>query len=71
MNYINDDRFKIVYWNNSVNIINYDNILEINNDKITLENNNKFIVIKGSNLTLNKLLDNEILIVGIISEIDL
>ena len=71
INYIKDENFKIIYLNNSVNIINYDKIIEIRNDLITLEKEKKLLYIKGNNLKLNKLLDNEILITGIILEIDL
>ena len=54
-----------------VNIINYDNILEIKEDIITIKYNNKIILIKGHDLKLNKLLDDELLITGIITKIEL
>ena len=69
--YIKDNNFKINYVNNSVNIINYDKILEITSDVITIIKENKVIFIKGSDLKLNKLLDNEILITGIINKIEM
>lgn len=71
INYIKDEKFKIIYINNSLNVVNYNKILEVKNDLITLEKENKLILIKGENLRLNKLLDNEVLITGIILEIDL
>ena len=71
INYIKDENFKITYINNSVNIINYDKILEVKNDLITLEKENKLLFVKGDNLKLNKLLDKELLITGNIFEIDL
>ena len=71
INYIKDDKFKIVYVNNALNVNNYDKILEIKDDMITLEKENKIILIRGSNLKLNKLLDNEILITGLINKIEL
>ena len=69
--YIKDNNFKINYVNNSVNIRNYDKILEITSDVITIIKENKVIFIKGSDLKLNKLLDNEILITGIINNIEM
>ncbi len=71
VNYIKDDKLKIIYFNNSINIINYDNILEIEESNIKISSSNKIIVIKGKSLKLNKLLDRELLITGIINRIDL
>ncbi len=71
INYIKDENFKITYINNSVNVVNYDKILEVKDDLITLEKENKLLFIKGENLKLNKLLDKEILITGLILEISL
>ncbi len=71
INYIKDDKFKIVYVNNSIDVINYDNIMEVKNDVITIEKEKKLILIKGEELKLDKLLDNEILIRGLIKKIEL
>jgi len=71
INYIKDENFKIIYINNSVNIVNYDKIVEIKEDVITILKENKLLFIKGNDLRLNKLLDREILITGLISKIEL
>ena len=71
INYIKDSDFKIVYVNNSVNIVNYDSILEVRDELVTLEKEKKLIFIKGNNLKIDKLLDNEILITGVILKIEL
>ncbi len=71
INQIKDDKFKIVYVNNSVDVINYDNIMEVKSDVITIEKEKKLILIKGEELKLDKLLDNEILIRGLIKKIEL
>ena len=71
VNYIKDDSLKIKYFNNSVNIVNFDSILEIKDNNIIIMKDKKSIVIKGSDLKLNKLLDNEVLITGIINKIEL
>ena len=57
--------------NNSVNIVNYDKILDVNDTVITVIKENKMIFIKGSELRLTKLLDNEVLITGLINKIEL
>ena len=71
INYIKDENFKIIYVNNSVNVINYDNILEVKSDVVTLEKEKKLLFIKGNDLRFDKLLENEILITGCIHEIDI
>lgn len=71
INYIKDNKFKIVYINNSVDVVNYDKILEVNDDSVRLIKENKIILIKGNELKLSKLLDNEILITGIINKIEM
>ena len=71
VDYIKDDRLKIKYIDNNLNVDNYDKILEVKEDSITLIKNNKIILINGENLKLSKLLDDEILIEGIIKKIEL
>lgn len=71
VNYIKDNNFKINYVNNSVNIVNYDKIIEIENTVITITKEDKIIFIKGNDLRLNKLLDNEVVITGTINKIEL
>ena len=71
INYIKDDNFQIIYINNSLNVINYDKLLEISDNVITILKEDKVITIKGSNLRIEKLLENEILIIGLINKIEL
>lgn len=71
VNYIKDSNFKINYINNSVNVVNYDAILEVIDSVITLKKEDKIIHIKGEDLRLNKLLENEVLVTGLIKSIEL
>lgn len=71
INYIKDNSFKIIYINNQVNVINYDKILELKEDSITFISESKVIIIKGNDLKLTKLLDNEVLIEGYINKIEM
>ena len=69
--FINDTSFQILYRNNSINIINYTDINYMEESKISISvYNNKKILIKGNNLTVKKLLESEILIVGNITSIE-
>ena len=71
INYIKEPLLKIIYVDNSVNVINYDKILEIRDDLVTILSNKSKILIRGSNLKLKKLLDNEVLITGLINKIEM
>ncbi len=71
INYIKDSNFKIIYINNSVNIINFDSILEVREDMVTLKKEDKLIFIKGNDLRIDKSMDREILITGVILKIEL
>ena len=68
-NYINDKDIKIISTNNYVNITNYIKILDFNSNNIDIELSNYKILIKGNNLVINKMYDNELLIKGKIESI--
>lgn len=68
--YILEDEFKITFLNNRVNIINYLSIGSIDSNKIIIKYNNGVCIVKGNNLVLSKLMNNEILISGDIYSID-
>ena len=70
-NYIKDNNFKINYYNNSLNVVNFDKILEVKDNVVTIIKDNEIILVKGNDLKLSKLLDNEILITGIINKIEM
>ena len=70
MRYINDTDFQIVYINNQLNIVNYDKINYMEDEKISLSSKVGTVVIKGNNLRVIKLLDNEIMITGIFENIE-
>ena len=71
INYIKDDKFKIIFTNNSLDIINYDKLLEVKDSVVTIEKENNVILIKGENLRIDKLQDDELLIIGYIKNINL
>ena len=64
-NYIGEDKFRIVIYDDKIDIINFDSIIDINEDKVILNN----LIIEGKNLRINKLLDNELLLVGKIGKV--
>ena len=70
LRYLNEDNFKIVYENNLLNINNFKEILLLSEDKIILKDENEIIIL-GNNMSVLKLLDNEILINGLIKKIEI
>ena len=71
MRYINDVDFQIVYINDELNVVNYEKINYMEDEKISLTHRNGVVVIKGKNLRVKKLLDNEIIVVGNFENIEL
>lgn len=69
-NYINDKEFKFTVYDSKIHIINFKRIITLEDNYISLLSQNKKVNIKGNNLVLNKLLDNELLIKGNISNIE-
>lgn len=67
--YLEDKNYEIIIKENSVNVINFQEIIDFSINKITLRCENKIINIEGKNLIISKMLDEEVLIRGIISNI--
>lgn len=68
--YIKDDEFRLTLFNDRIHIINYLEILALNSKYISVDTGNNLITIKGYDLVLNKLLDNEILVTGKIVSVE-
>lgn len=66
-----EDDFEIRVYKNKVNIVNYDSIGHFDSNKIIIYYNTGTILIKGQNLVVSKLLNDEILITGVIQNIEL
>ena len=68
-NYIYQKEFKITIKKNMIDIENFTNIGKIENYEIVIYNNKEKITIKGKNLSINKMLSSEVLILGNYNEI--
>lgn len=68
--YIKDDEFRLTVFEDRVYAINYEKILSLEDERISIKAKKFRIIIKGKNLTLKKLLDNEILISGEVINIE-
>lgn len=69
--YLLDDEFKMILLKNKINISNYEKIEYLDTDKVIIKYENGKVSIKGENITVSKLLNNEILISGSIKEIEM
>lgn len=68
-NYIGENNFRIIIYNDKIDIINYKEIKELTDNKIVINNDNNKIMIMGKNLKLYRLLNKELLVIGIIDNI--
>lgn len=68
-NYINDKKYSMIYTSNGLDIINYSEILDFSSSKISIRHNNNIYYIEGKDLVISKMMEEEILITGIISSI--
>ena len=63
--------FRIIVSDNNININNYIDILLFDKDRIIIKTKNKLITIKGAELLITHLENNEIQIKGNIKSVDL
>ena len=63
-NYLEDKNYEIIFKGNKINIINFKEIIDFSINKISIKCDNKIINIEGKNLTISKMVDDELLITG-------
>lgn len=68
--YILENDSKITIINNKINITNYLDIGHFDSNKVIVKLENKNIIIKGINLVVSKLVNDEILISGEFNNIE-
>ena len=67
--YLSDNEYRIILRNSGVNIVNYDEIINFSSTQISIRIKNKILIFEGNNLVITIMLDDEILITGIITNI--
>ena len=68
--YINDNEFRLTVFSDRVHVMNFLNIVSLEEERISFLTSKGRVIIKGKNLCLNKLLDDEVLISGTIMNIE-
>ena len=69
--YLMDTTYKIIIKDNTINIINYEEIKDFSSNKIVVKNKKNITTIIGKDLVVSKMQDNEVLITGLIKTIEL
>ena len=67
--YIVDDEFKVIIRDNCINIVNYVELLDFSAKEISVKYDKGIMVIKGNELVVSKMMDDELLIIGNINNI--
>ena len=67
--YLENKNYEIILKDSSVNIINFSEIIDFSMNKISVRCDNKIINIEGKNLIISKMLDDELLVTGNISNL--
>lgn len=70
-NYLYDREYKIIIKENYLNVINYSEIVEFSTTRISIKCKRNIITIDGLNLVIAKMIDNEILVTGNISNVSI
>lgn len=69
-NYINDTSWRINVFNKGVNIVNYIDIIILEENRISVKYQEGIITVLGEELSVNKMLEQEMLITGIVKSIE-
>ena len=69
--YLLENDFKLILTDGNIDILNYQEISLFDDNHVIIKSNNKFITILGNNLIITKWLDDEILVNGEITKIEL
>lgn len=68
--YVRDNEFRFTVFSDRIHVINYKRIISLQDDDISFLGDDKKIVVKGKGLTLNKMLDDEVLILGSVTKVE-
>lgn len=69
--YVMDKECKITITTDYIHVLNYKKIITFDDNNIILDVDNRILTIKGNDVVINKLLDNEMLIKGDIKNIEI
>lgn len=67
---ITDDEFRVIVIDDQVNVINYVEVLDFSSREVAIVYEKGIVIIKGNDLVVSKMLDDELLIKGKIKSIN-
>lgn len=70
-NFLDPTSFHMDIYDKKIHLINYEKILTLGVNKIIIKAKNKKIILEGSNFSLNKLKDKELLILGELNNLEI
>lgn len=68
--FILENKLKIIYVDNKINIVNYKSVTGFDSNKIIIDCGTKLIIVSGTSLVISKLLLDELLISGNIEKVE-
>lgn len=68
--YFLEEKFQMIYFPNQIDIINYQEIDSFDEEKIRIRYQEGLLILSGKNLSISKLLEDEVLISGNIEKIE-
>ena len=68
--YLIDKEFRLTLYTYKLHIVNYKEIISLSDDEVIIKTNNGKVLIYGENLTLIKLVEDEVLLSGKIKRIE-
>ena len=71
VDYVKNEEFQLTVFKDRIHILNYEEVLSLEDHLIRIKACSKTILIRGENLVVNKLLDQEILIFGTLLGIEM
>lgn len=67
---LQDSDYKLTVYEDEIHLINYKKLLVLEEEKIVVSTSKSIITITGENLLLKKLLQNEMLLSGVVQKIE-
>ena len=67
---LQDSDYKLTVYEDEIHLINYKKLLVLEDEKIVVSTSKSIITITGENLLLKKLLQNEMLLSGVVQKIE-
>ena len=69
--YLKEDEFRITILKNKVNVVSHESIGHFDSNKVMIRYTDGTLIINGENLVVSKLLNDEVLVTGVIKSVEL